>query len=116
MLVSNWLFSSPEVQRLGADPPARAELLALEERVGQLVERARKLGGAAAALDNHVIMVTNEVGLGLIPPNPLSRMYRDVLGRVNRVLAEQAEQVLFMVSGLPWRIKSEPGGGPLPGG
>lgn len=51
------------------------------------------------------IIVTNEVGLGLVPAIPLSRLYRDVLGQANRLLAEQADEVYLMVAGLPVKIK-----------
>ncbi|MFH1651496.1 MAG: bifunctional adenosylcobinamide kinase/adenosylcobinamide-phosphate guanylyltransferase [Chloroflexota bacterium] len=53
-------------------------------------------------------IVTNEVGLGLVPPNRLGRLYRDLLGRANQALAEHADEVYLMVSGLPLRVK--PGG------
>ena len=51
------------------------------------------------------IVVSNEVGLGLVPPYPLGRVYRDALGRANQALAAAADRVLFMVAGLPLRIK-----------
>lgn len=51
------------------------------------------------------IIVSNEVGLGLVPDNPLGRTYRDVLGKVNQRLAVRADEVLFMVAGLPLKIK-----------
>lgn len=51
------------------------------------------------------IIVSNEVGLGLVPPYPLGRVYRDVLGRANRRLAAVADAVLFMVAGLPLTVK-----------
>lgn len=51
------------------------------------------------------IIVTNEVGLGLVPASPLSRLYRDLLGRANRMLAEQVDEVFLMVTGLPLQIK-----------
>lgn len=51
------------------------------------------------------IIVTNEVGLGLVPAYALGRTYRDVLGRVNQRLAKAAEEVLFMVAGLPMKVK-----------
>jgi len=47
------------------------------------------------------IVVSNEVGLGLVPDNPLGRLYRDLLGRANQTLAARAEAVYFMVAGLP---------------
>jgi adenosylcobinamide kinase / adenosylcobinamide-phosphate guanylyltransferase len=59
------------------------------------------------------IIVSNEVGLGLVPPYPLGRLYRDALGRANQRLAVAADEVLFMVAGLPLALKSAP---PSPGG
>ena len=52
------------------------------------------------------IVVSNEVGLGLVPDNPLGRLYRDLLGRANQTLAAQAEAVYFMVAGLPVEVKT----------
>lgn len=51
------------------------------------------------------IVVSNEVGLGIVPAYPLGRTYRDVLGRVNQRVASWATQVIFMVAGLPLYIK-----------
>lgn len=51
------------------------------------------------------IIVSNEVGLGLVPPYPLGRVYRDALGRANQRLAAAADEVLFMVAGLPLKVK-----------
>ena len=47
------------------------------------------------------IMVSNEVGLGLVPPYPLGRAYRDLLGRVNQAVAARADEVYFMAAGIP---------------
>ena len=51
------------------------------------------------------ILVSNEVGLGLVPDNPLGRQYRDCLGRVNQTLAGSADEVYFMAAGIPVRLK-----------
>jgi len=51
------------------------------------------------------IVVSNEVGLGLVPENKLGRVYRDLLGKANQLLAQHADEVYFMVSGIPARIK-----------
>jgi adenosylcobinamide kinase/adenosylcobinamide-phosphate guanylyltransferase len=51
------------------------------------------------------IVVTNEVGLGLVPANSLGRTYRDALGRANQRLAALADEVVLMVAGLPLRLK-----------
>jgi len=51
------------------------------------------------------IIVSNEVGLGIVPENKLARDFRDIAGRVNQIVAKNADKVFFMVSGVPWRIK-----------
>ena len=52
------------------------------------------------------IIVSNEVGLGLVPANQLSRFYRDILGRANQLLAQHADEVYLMVCGLPMPLKT----------
>jgi adenosylcobinamide kinase/adenosylcobinamide-phosphate guanylyltransferase len=49
--------------------------------------------------------VSNEVGLGIVPDNPLGRRFRDAQGRLNQMVASGADSVLFMVAGLPMRVK-----------
>lgn len=51
------------------------------------------------------LVVSNEVGLGIVPEYPLGRRYRDALGRANQELAKRADVVLLLVAGLPLRIK-----------
>jgi len=53
------------------------------------------------------IIVTNEIGLGLVPADPSSRLFRDVLGTANQILASNVDEVYLMVAGLPLRIKPE---------
>ncbi len=55
------------------------------------------------------IIVTNEVGLGLVPANSLGRLYRDLLGRANQTLAQRADEVYLMVAGLALMIKPKKG-------
>ncbi len=52
------------------------------------------------------IVVSNEVGLGLVPENKLGRIYRDLLGNANQLLARHASEVYFMISGIPVKIKA----------
>jgi adenosylcobinamide kinase/adenosylcobinamide-phosphate guanylyltransferase len=51
------------------------------------------------------IIVTNEVGLGIVPRDKVSRLYRDLLGKANQILAASVDEVYFMVTGIPLRIK-----------
>jgi adenosylcobinamide kinase / adenosylcobinamide-phosphate guanylyltransferase len=60
---------------------------------------------AMTARSGSVVVVTNEVGLGVVPPTPLGRVYRDALGRVNQRMAEVAGRVVLLVAGIPWTLK-----------
>jgi adenosyl cobinamide kinase/adenosyl cobinamide phosphate guanylyltransferase len=51
------------------------------------------------------ILVTNEVGLGVVPPTSLGRRYRDALGRVNQLAAEASDETILMLAGLELRLK-----------
>jgi adenosylcobinamide kinase/adenosylcobinamide-phosphate guanylyltransferase len=66
--------------------------------IGELIEGINRF-------DASFIIVTNEVGLGLVPANRLGRLYRDLLARANRMLAEAADEVYLMVAGLAVPIK-----------
>jgi adenosylcobinamide kinase/adenosylcobinamide-phosphate guanylyltransferase len=52
-----------------------------------------------------VLLVANEVGLGIVPDNPLARRFRDAAGRINQAIAAAAEEVQFIAAGLPLRLK-----------
>ena len=51
------------------------------------------------------LIVSNEVGLGLVPDNRLGRLYRDFLGRANQMLAQESDEVYLMVAGMSLRVK-----------
>jgi adenosylcobinamide kinase/adenosylcobinamide-phosphate guanylyltransferase len=53
-----------------------------------------------------LIVVSNEVGMGLVPENVLGRTFRDLLGMVNKRFAEEADEVFFLVAGLPIEVKT----------
>ena len=69
--------------------------------------KADELAAAVAAVAASVIVVTNEVGLGIVPADPVSRAYRDRLGLVNARLAAVCGRVILMVAGLPLMIKGK---------
>ncbi|MFC1903192.1 bifunctional adenosylcobinamide kinase/adenosylcobinamide-phosphate guanylyltransferase [Chloroflexota bacterium] len=56
-------------------------------------------------VDASFIIVTNEVGLGLVPANKMGRLYRDLLGKANRILVQHVDDIYLMVAGLPVLIK-----------
>jgi adenosylcobinamide kinase / adenosylcobinamide-phosphate guanylyltransferase len=77
-------------------------LILAERDVGPaLGELHRALDGCAAP----VVMVSSEVGLGIVPDNALARRFRDEAGLVHQSLAARADRVLFMVAGLPMTVK-----------
>jgi adenosylcobinamide kinase/adenosylcobinamide-phosphate guanylyltransferase len=75
-----------------------------EEKVTAEVEG---LLACADRLEGRLVVVSNEVGLGVIPVSPLGRAYRDLLGRANQALARAADEVYFLTAGLPQQIKGE---------
>lgn len=62
-------------------------------------DEARAVAAAAAARDGLTVAVSNEVGLGIVPPTSLGRRYRDVLGRVNVAWALASDRTLLVVAG-----------------
>jgi adenosylcobinamide kinase / adenosylcobinamide-phosphate guanylyltransferase len=64
-----------------------------------------QLEAALDAARAPVVLVANEVGLGIVPENALARRFRDEAGRLNQRLAARADRVLLMVAGLPLQVK-----------
>jgi adenosylcobinamide kinase/adenosylcobinamide-phosphate guanylyltransferase len=93
LLVSNIILTLESQPQTAIEAAIRAEIEAI-------IEVQQKL-------DIPLIVVSNEVGLGLAPPYPLGRVYRDGLGRANQHLAARADKVLLMVAGLPMAVKDE---------
>ena len=80
--VSNLMLAGLEVL------PALEHLLAVRAQTGKTL-----------------LVVTNEVGLGIVPDNPLARRYRDLLGAANARVAQEAQRVYLLVAGIPLQIK-----------
>jgi len=72
---------------------------------GEILAEIEKLAEVSYKVPAQVIIVSNEVGMGLVPDNSLGRVYRDILGRVNSIIADKADDVFMMVSGIPLKIK-----------
>ena len=71
---------------------------------GELLPLTLLLGGVRSGA--RWVVVSNEVGLGVVPPTPLGRYFRDALGRVNQVVAAAADEVTLMVAGLEVPVRS----------
>lgn len=93
LLASNILIALPE------DSSFEMAMQKVKDEIDSLLAAQEKIGG-------EWLIVTNEVGLGLVPLYPLGRIYRDVLGRANQMLARAAQRVIFMVAGIPMVVKS----------
>lgn len=77
---------------------SQGDTAATERRVAQLIEALRAPGCP-------VVLVSNEVGSGVVPAYELGRRYRDLLGEINQRVAARADHVLLMVAGLPLTLK-----------
>lgn len=71
---------------------------AIDDEIGVLIAACQRCPA-------HVVLVTNEVGMGIVPENRLARHFRDIAGRVNQRLAAAADAVWLVVSGIGVKIK-----------
>jgi len=72
----------------------------------EIADRAAAAAKACAARPEPTIVISNEVGSGIVPMHPLARQYRDVLGRVNAMFADEADVVALMVAGRAMRLST----------
>lgn len=75
------------------------------EAEAALTAELSRLTDIVQASDTMAIVVTNEVGMGLVPEYPLGRAFRDIAGRAGQLLASHADEVYLTVLGLPLRLK-----------
>jgi len=97
-LITNLLFDMA-----GETEPEAMDFTAIEEHI---LAQITELADAAQHCETEVIIVTNEVGMGIVPDNLLSRRFRDIAGRVNQQLAAAADDVYLVVSGIPVPVKT----------
>lgn len=57
------------------------------------------------ALFKNVVIVTNELGLGIVPSTPLGRLFREIAGKINQKVAKKADEVYFVISGIEVKVK-----------
>ncbi len=73
----------------------------------QVEEKVEALVRSLPQLDFPVVFVTNEVGAGIVPDNPLARQFRDLAGWTNQRIAAAAKEVVLMVAGIPTAVKKD---------
>jgi adenosylcobinamide kinase / adenosylcobinamide-phosphate guanylyltransferase len=81
-----------------ADEQDAIDALAAEQAVAAELESLLQVPA-------HMVLVSNEVGMGLVPLYPLGRAFRDALGRINQLAAARADDVFLLVAGVPLRVK-----------
>jgi adenosylcobinamide kinase/adenosylcobinamide-phosphate guanylyltransferase len=89
---------------LSLDDDVDAEAIVADRTAALL--RMIALDATAAGDRRSWIVVSNEVGLGVVPPTPLGRRYRDALGRANQLVAGMADTVSLLVAGLTMNLKT----------
>ncbi len=77
----------------------------LMEEEADIEAETQRLCTALKAAQSDIVLVSNEVGLGIVPDNALARKFRDHAGRLNQAVAQTADRVLFMAAGLPLTMK-----------
>lgn len=83
-----------------------------ERQSGRITEadvarQCEEMLDAAGSCPGTVIFVTNEVGMGIVPENAQARLYRDLIGRANQVIAAQADTVTLVCCGMPLHLKQK---------
>lgn len=72
-----------------------------------IIYQVRKITDMAHHSSSIFIIVSNEVGSGVVPPTNLGRRFRDICGRANQIVAKRAQEVYLMVSGIPVKVRSD---------
>lgn len=76
-----------------------------EGGAAEALARVESFTGSFAGLKTPLVLVTNEVGMGIVPEHPLARAFRDLAGEANELIAAAADEVYVCFSGLPLKLK-----------
>lgn len=87
-----------------------SNLLMLHEYLGakaeeRILEDVRNLAETLRGMKTPVIIVSNEVGMGIVPENRLARMFRDIAGQANQIISAAASEAWLVASGIPLKLK-----------
>lgn len=80
-------------------------LLLSHDDADRALGEVRALAELLPDLATPILIVSNEVGMGIVPDNPLSRTFRDLAGKANQILAAAADEVYMTISGIPLKLK-----------
>ena len=83
-------------------------LLMEDENADNILDKIPDLIRAIDSVKCPVVLVSNEVGGGIVPENRLARLFRDLVGSVNQAVAARADEVVWMVAGIPVTVKELP--------
>ena len=101
-MITNIIFEEKDVDWDNFDKKSYIKIV---EKLNKNVENiVNELLNITSQFQNTEI-VSNELGLGLVPSYPLGRYFREIAGKMNQVVAERADEVYFVVSGIPMKIK-----------
>lgn len=98
MFVTNYLMKFPELEQAEVREKLRRVVLS---EVENLLEKIKD------SHDKKVVFVTNELGLGIVPADTMTRVFRDIAGEVNQIVAAAADEVYLSISGITIEIKSK---------
>ena len=101
IMVTNWMMDAVHIDW------DRPEPLAVDRLQSDILNSVATLLETLKTLDLTMVFVTNELGMGIVPENPMARAFRDIAGRVNQLVASQSDEVYFLVCGLPMTIKTD---------
>lgn len=97
-MVSNIIFEDLTIEW---EKPTKEQLQSCDRRVEKevlsLIENLERF--------NYVVIVSNELGMGIVPATPLGRYFREIAGKMNQLIAEKSDEAYFVVSGIPMKIK-----------
>jgi len=97
-MISNIIF---EEQDINWDKPSEKDFekcnISVEKQVNELINVINRF--------KNTVIVSNELGMGIVPSYPLGRYFREIAGKMNQKIAEIADEVYFVVSGIPMKIK-----------
>ena len=102
LYITNMFLSSEITNSAGCSD---MKTMDLNQRQNHIMAEINKLSQVCRESSSDVIVISNEVGLGIVPDNALSREFRDIAGCANQSLAGEADEVYFVVAGIAQRIK-----------